>query len=756
MAEAEARAGQTDVYLSFVTSLFGNRGALFGGMVVHILSCAIIYAYTGARFFLALIAAFVFVFFFRLYDFHRFDRVDRDTLTRNDIRAWETRYIVGAAMTASLLGISSGYALAVLADLTAAFAAVSITLGSSVAIVGRNFGSAKAVAIQTSCCCAPIIVGCFLGGNIVLILISLMLIPFGFISMSLAKSTRGFLLDNIMAAQQVVRMAGQLDLALANTAHALIMLDADGRVQAINRRAYELLGLDEARDLSGELFLPALRTSSSSRAEAILGQVAQLAGGASAKKILTDDAGLCLEFSVSPQEDGGVVMIFEDVTARIAAEERILHLVRYDGLTGLPNRDRFASLAARRLREASEKQAAGLAIFDIDGFKHVNDMQGHAVGDRLLTAIAARLEQTSGEDALIGRLVGDEFLVLVTGEVDQVEQRMRSLHLQIEGSYDVEDRSLTVFLNCGCVILPAERFDLDAWQIKADLALNEAKSTGNGAFSLFQPEMDERYVEEQSLRADLRKALNDNALTVVYQPMFRPDGSRMDCCEALVRWEHPGRGWVGPNVFIPLAESMGLVSRITRYVLDQACRDCAEWPASVSVAVNVSMEDLRNDDLVLYVGETLARHGLDARRLHIEVTESCFMDEPVVVSNLLGRLQASGVTIAIDDFGTGYSSLSYLDSLPVDMVKIDRSFVTDITEDERKLKLMRGVVNLSRELGMVVVLEGVETKEQIALINEYGFADLIQGFVFSRPVSAQDIAKIAAGQAKLSSGTGPN
>jgi EAL domain-containing protein (putative c-di-GMP-specific phosphodiesterase class I) len=230
----------------------------------------------------------------------------------------------------------------------------------------------------------------------------------------------------------------------------------------------------------------------------------------------------------------------------------------------------------------------------------------------------------------------------------------------------------------------------------------------------------------------------------------------MDCCEALVRWEHPERGWVGPNVFIPMAESMGLISRITRYVLDRACRDCAEWPGSVSVAVNVSIEDLRNDDLVLYVAETLARYGIDAQRLHIEVTESCFMDEPVVVRNLLGRLQAGGVTIAIDDFGTGYSSLSYLDSLPVDMVKIDRSFVTHITEDERKLKLMRGIVNLSRELGMVVVLEGVETKEQIALINEYGFADLIQGFVFSRPVSAQEIARIAAGHAELSSRARPN
>jgi predicted signal transduction protein with EAL and GGDEF domain len=372
------------------------------------------------------------------------------------------------------------------------------------------------------------------------------------------------------------------------------------------------------------------------------------------------------------------------------------------------------------------------------------------VGDGLLSAVAQRLQAVTQDDMLVGRLVGDEFLLLVTGDESTIEARMRAVHQAAQERYLVDERSLTVVINAGCVILPTAAFDLDSWQTKADLALNDAKATGNGTFTLFRAEMDEVYVQEQGLKADLRQALAHEELTVAYQPMYDPQGHRTTCCEALVRWTHAERGPIGPNIFIPLAESMGLVSRITRFVLDRACRTCAAWPAPMAVSVNISMEDLRNDDLVSYVAETLERYGLDAHRLHLEVTESCFMSEPVVVRALLSRLRASGVTIAIDDFGTGFSSLSSLDSLPVDMVKIDRTFVTTIVEDPRKLKLLRSIVHLSRDLDMAVVLEGVESEAQIALVQKYQLADLVQGFVFSRPVSSEEIARLLMEQTRRS------
>jgi diguanylate cyclase (GGDEF)-like protein len=748
MKDVEARTVPTDVHLSFVTSLFGNRGTLFTGMVVHILSCAIIYANTHSVFFLLLIVVFAAVFSYRLYGFHQFDLVDRASLTRQEIEGWEKRYVYGAALTAFLLGLASAYAVAILQDMVAAFMCIAVTMASMVSIVGRNYGSARAVALQTVGCCAPIIVGCFASGDVPLMLMSLLLIPFGLTTQAMATGVREFLYENVVASKEMVKIADQLDIALNTTAHALVMLDADGRIQVINRPAFDLLDLDSRKDIKGLVFLTALRESRKSLSEETLKQIARLPDGPGGKALLRLDAARCLEFSVSRRTDGGVVMIFEDVSARVAAEDKILHLVRYDSLTGLPNRGYFAECALARLQDAMPGSLVGLLILDVDGFKHVNDMQGHLVGDGLLAAIAARLSGLAGDGVMVGRLVGDEFILLVTGggDGDAMEQRMRSIHVQTQGKYLFDGRDLNVSLNGGCVLLPVEDFDMQAWQIKADLALNDAKSSGNGTLTLFRPEMDERYVAEQNLMADLRLAIDNHDLTVVYQPMYRPDGSQMECCEALVRWAHPERGWVGPNIFIPMAEKMGLVSRITHFVLDRACRDCVAWSGLTAVSVNLSIVDLRNDDLVAYVAEVLERHSLQPTRLHLEVTESCFMDEPVVVGGVLNSLRASGVTIAIDDFGTGFSSLSYLDSLPVDVLKIDRAFVTNITEDDRKLKLLKGIVQLSRGLGMKIVLEGVETGEQLALINQHHFADLVQGYVFSRPIDAGEIARLSADQ----------
>jgi EAL domain-containing protein (putative c-di-GMP-specific phosphodiesterase class I) len=217
--------------------------------------------------------------------------------------------------------------------------------------------------------------------------------------------------------------------------------------------------------------------------------------------------------------------------------------------------------------------------------------------------------------------------------------------------------------------------------------------------------------------------------------MFVPDGSSIECCEALSRWTHPERGPVPPTVFIQIAEEMGIVSDITRFMVTRACADCATWPAHMGVSVNLSVQDLRGTGIIGLVTEALEAAKLAPHRLHLEVTESCLMEEPVKVQAILQELRARGITIAIDDFGTGYSSLSYLDQLPLDVIKIDRSFVRNIGEDPRRFKLLRGTVNLSRELGLRIVIEGVETREQLALINKYQCADLVQGYVFAAPMS---------------------
>jgi len=313
------------------------------------------------------------------------------------------------------------------------------------------------------------------------------------------------------------------------------------------------------------------------------------------------------------------------------------------------------------------------------------------------------------------------------------------------GTYEVDDHSLRISFSGGYVTMSSSEFRPEEWQIKADLALFDTKLRTKGGCSAFEEEMDARYIERQKLKTDLREAIEAGKLHAVYQPMFTPDGGHIDCCEALARWVHPEKGSIPPNVFVQIAEEMGIVSGITRFMLNRACRDCAGWPRSLSVSVNLSAQDLRGNDIVAVVTEALEASGLEPSRLHLEVTESCLMDEIATVRSILADLRAKGITIAIDDFGTGFSSLSYLDSLPVDIVKIDRSFVHEITGDSRRFKLLCGIADLSRALGLKIVVEGVETPEQLALINERGLADVIQGYVFSMPVSLARVGEMIDG-----------
>ncbi len=745
MREIEAETLSTDVFLSFVASLFGNRGTLWTGVIVHVLWCLFVFYFNGSELYLLFAGCFAAIFAYRMYWFHRFDQVNKQTLKHDEIAAWERQYVIGAFLTALLLGVASGYALLALQDPFVSVTAVAIPLGSMMSIIGRNYGSRAAIDLQMLGCCGPILIACLFTGDLNLSVLAVLLVPFALTTRFMANGIRDFLYQNVISSRTMAIIAGRFDIALNTISHGLVMLDREGRIQVVNRRARDLLGLHLQRELKDRDFAAVLCEDAANVPAGTLRQLHRLADGSLERALLTFKDDRHLEFSVSPRSDGGVVLIFEDVSARIEAEEKMRHMLQFDALTGLPNRAHFADLAGEKVRERPEALAA-LVVFDVDGFKHVNDMRGHVMGDRLLAAIGARFAALEMEGILTGRLIGDEFVLLLLGDADgsELEQRIRQIHADVQGDYKVEGLRLPVTMNGGCVILPSRDFDMEQWQIKADLAVNHAKSDGNGTLVIFLPEMDAQYIDEQKLRADLRQAIQNRALHVVYQPLYLPDGSGIECSEALVRWRHPERGVVGPNVFIPMAEDMNLISQITHQVIEQACRDCSTWPEGMAVSVNLSIQDLGNDDIVPHVAEVLERYSLSPSRLRLEVTESCFMDEPVAVSAILNRFRATGVTIAIDDFGTGFSSLSYLDTLPVDVVKIDRAFIRNVGEDARKLKLLRGIVNLSRELGLKIVVEGVETKEQLALINRHRFADLVQGFVFSMPVDSALIPGLAA------------
>ena len=741
MRAQDATTLPTDVYLSFVTSLFGNRGTLITGVVVHVVWCAIVYSYTKSNFYLYAAAGFPLVFAYRYFDFLKFDKVDKTTLTRKEIAGWERRYVLGAAMTALLLGTTSGHGMLVLKDSFVAFTCIAMTMGSMMSIVGRNYGSRYAVDFQTFGCCVPIVVACVASGDTHLAAMSLLLIPFALTTRSMATGVREFLYENVLAARKIRLIANRFDLALTTIAHGLIMLDRDGRIEVANRRACDLLGLSDAAEIQGLPLVGVLESHNGYRRTRVVSEVRRLLGGHVDRTVFQLKKGLHVEFSASRREDGGVVLIFEDVSARIDAEAQILHMVQFDALTGLRNRAHFAAMARTELERRPPDSLAALVVLDVEDFKHVNDLRGHVVGDRLLAAIASRLSAQAGPDLLTGRLVGDEFTLFVMAEDrPQLEAHVRRVHEEIQKAYQLPDLRIQVSVNSGAIAARADQFDMETWLIKADLALSDAQLRGHGSLSFFRPEMDARYVEEQKLRAALRQVVSDEGLHVVYQPMYTLDGSRIECMEALVRWDHPEKGTIAPNVFIPMAEEMGIISRITHFVLERASRDCAGWEQPAAVSVNLSVHDLMMPDFVGDVLRILARNGLPPTRLHVELTESCFIDDPVAVSDILYQLREEGVTIAIDDFGTGFSSLSYLSALPLDIVKVDRAFIRDINHNPRQTKLLRGITLLSRDLGLQIVMEGVETQEQLMLISDNRFADLIQGYVFAPPVDADTAA----------------
>lgn len=429
----------------------------------------------------------------------------------------------------------------------------------------------------------------------------------------------------------------------------------------------------------------------------------------------------------------------EDVTTRRAAEAAASSHARLDPLTGLPNRRHLRE----RLEEALARVGASAAscavlLVDLDRFKPVNDTLGHAIGDALLAKVGDRLSATLRPGDTVARIGGDEFVVVQSAPANVEETRALARRIVdlVGRTYMVEGHLLTIGASVGVALAPEDGMDADRLLKCADLALYRAKLEGRGTFRFFEAEMDARMQARRRLELDMRQALGRREFTLHYQPQMNLGSDRLTGCEALLRWQHPERGTVSPADFIPLAEEIGLIVPIGEWVIRQACRDAATWPAPITVAVNVSPAQFKGDRLVEVIVSALASSGLPAERLEIEITEGVLLQENARTLRILHRLRALGIRVSMDDFGTGYSSLSYLRSFPFDKIKIDRSFVADITRKPDGDAVIRAIAGLGRSLGMTTVAEGVETEDQMRRIRAEGCTD-VQGYLVSRPIPAE-------------------
>ena len=449
----------------------------------------------------------------------------------------------------------------------------------------------------------------------------------------------------------------------------------------------------------------------------------------------------------------GFVGSGSDLTEKRRSEAEISKLALYDVLTGLPNRQRMKVALDQALAQArSSYRADALFLLDLDRFKAVNDTLGHPAGDELLRQVAKRLQKTIGDAGLVGRLGGDEFQVLIAGEgnTDRLGALATSIIRALSEPYGISGSSVTIGCSIGIAMSPHDGSDGDTLVRNADLALYAAKGDGRGLHRFYRPELLAGAQVRKRLEDDLRLALAGNELHVEYQAAVSTADERITGYEALMRWNHPTRGPISPAEFIPVAEECGLIEAMGEWILRTATRDAANWPEDVRVAVNLSPVQFANPALPSLIVSALAVSGIAPSRLELEITEGVFLNNSAATERMFGELKALGLKLALDDFGTGYASLGYLRTAPFDKIKIDQSFVRGAAiAGSRNAALIQAIVTLAGALGMETTAEGVEYQDEIELIRSLGCSH-IQGYVYSRPVSAAAVLTQLGGRAAAS------
>ncbi len=441
-----------------------------------------------------------------------------------------------------------------------------------------------------------------------------------------------------------------------------------------------------------------------------------------------------------------LIKTHEDVTDRRQTESRMAHMAYHDTLTDLPNRAAFLQALAQMIEACAdtEEEFAVLSL-DLDGLKEVNDVFGHAIGDKLLIEVARRI-QTSARGGVVARLSGDEFGLIIDGTQPEAGKALaEKLAETLSNEFLIDGKTVRTGVTTGIAVFPQNGADAASLLANSGAALFRAKARSRGSIGLFEPEMDQQIRDRRVLHQDLSVAIRNGELSLYYQPQATSGPtvatSAVIGFEALARWQHPSRGFVSPADFIPLAEESGLIVEMGQWILREACREAASWPVPLQLAVNLSPAQFMRGDVVSLVHSILLETGLAPDRLELEITEGVLIEDFDRGLSLLRRLKALGVRIAMDDFGSGYSSLTYLQAFPFDKIKIDRAFVINLGRNPQSAAIVRAVIDLGHGLGMSIVAEGVETQEQLGFLSAEG-CDAVQGYFIGKPLPIEQYATL--------------
>jgi diguanylate cyclase (GGDEF)-like protein len=748
------QSGESDQKMSpylraaLIDSLFETPAPLITGLVFGAGAAVMTALKSGEALLWACVALLVMATVVRAVVLQRY-QARKSTLTADKAARWKKRHEMGAMIQAAAVGIWCSTTLLVSDDAVAHMICLSATTGLVAGGAGRAYGRQWIFQLQVMLVFGPTVIALALRGTPYYVAMSVVCAAFLVAVMQISANLHRIFLQALIAREREAALAAQFDTALNNMPHGLCMFGVDGRLAVMNHRFSEMMSLSDDFVQGGasasDIIAACVAAGSISNASGsmILSEIEN----SQARDMITTDPEVTrnrsLSWTFQPMADGGAVVLLEDITERRDAEARISHLARYDELTELPNRVNFRDEIGRLLAiQQDADQLSALLFVDLDQFKQVNDTLGHPCGDQLLCAVAGRLREMLRPEDFVARFGGDEFVVFQQNinSHDDAAGLARRIVDRLSERYKIDNHLVEIGASVG-ISMTSSGVSADTLLKNADMALYRAKADGRGTFCFFRDEMAQTVEARRILELDLRKALANEEFELFYQPLVNLKSGKIATCEALLRWNHPVRGTVSPIDIIPVAEDMGLIVDLGRWILRKACMECMKWPEAVSVAVNFSPQQFHQRDVLSEVRYALEVSGLPADRLEIEITESSLLRNTQLTHDVLSQLRSLGVRISLDDFGTGYSSLSYLHNFPLQKVKIDRSFLEGIDSD-RPLTLLRGVARLSADLGMSVVVEGIETNEQLELISADGTVSEVQGYLFSRPVPATRIRQL--------------
>jgi diguanylate cyclase (GGDEF)-like protein len=730
-----------------IDSFFETPGPVLSGIIFMAFAAAMTALKTGEILIWASVVLLIVAGALRAFDLHRY-QTRKSSLTADQMAHWKKRYQIGVMMQAAAIGLWCATTLLSNDDAVAHMICLSVTTGVTAAGAGRAYGRQSIFHLQIALTFGPTVMALALRGTPYYVAMSVVSVVFVVALVQISANSHRIFVRALVAREREAALASQFDTALNNMPHGLCMFAADGRLAVMNHRFSEIMNLSDdlvyrganARDIVAACV--GAGSISAVSGQMILAEIEN----SQARDIITTDPdaarGRSLSWTFQPMAGGGAVVLLEDITERRNAEARITHLARYDELTALPNRVNFRDEIERLLTVPHDvEQLSALLFVDLDQFKQVNDTLGHPCGDQLLCAVSERLRGMLRPEDFVARFGGDEFVVFQQGikSSEEAAGLARRIVDHLSERYRIDNHLVEIGASVG-IAMAVPGVSADTLLKNADMALYRAKADGRGTFCFFRDEMAQIVEARRILELDLRKALANEEFELFYQPLVNLKSGRIATCEALLRWNHPVRGAIPPDRFVPVAETSGLMKPLGEWVLRRALSDARRWPG-LFVSVNLSPVQVRDAELVDLVGELLAANRLPPERVVIEVTEGVLIDKPDEARARLDALRGLGVKLALDDFGTGYSSLGYLQRFRFDKLKIDRSFVAPLGRRADSQAMLQAIVALGRALDLGLLAEGVETEEQRVLLRLAG-CDEMQGFLFARPLPAEAFDKL--------------